>query len=71
MRAFNVTVVIKVPVRLGDKDIWVNPGSMKVTHMDGGFNAMNVQWSSSTPSFKLLYFKLFLVSYSLKLIRVI
>uniref|UniRef100_A0A667X2I5 Integrin, alpha M (complement component 3 receptor 3 subunit) n=1 Tax=Myripristis murdjan TaxID=586833 RepID=A0A667X2I5_9TELE len=30
VRAFNLTVVIKVPVKLGDKDIWVDPSSMQI-----------------------------------------
>ncbi|XP_063749943.1 integrin alpha-X-like isoform X2 [Eleginops maclovinus] len=30
IRALNLTVVIKVPVKLGDKDIWVDPGSLQI-----------------------------------------
>ncbi|XP_051925308.1 integrin alpha-M-like isoform X2 [Hippocampus zosterae] len=30
VRAFQVTVVIRVPVKLGEKDIWANPSSLQV-----------------------------------------
>ncbi|XP_034426297.1 integrin alpha-M-like [Hippoglossus hippoglossus] len=30
IRALNFTVVIKVPVKLGDKDIWVDPSSLQI-----------------------------------------
>ncbi|XP_056152886.1 integrin alpha-M-like [Lampris incognitus] len=30
VRAFNVTMVMKVPVKLGDKDIWVDPNSFQI-----------------------------------------
>ncbi|KAM4623967.1 integrin alpha-M-like [Polymixia lowei] len=30
VRAFNVTVVINVPMKLGEKDLWVDPGSIQI-----------------------------------------
>ncbi|KAA8581622.1 hypothetical protein FQN60_003203 [Etheostoma spectabile] len=32
IRAVNYTVVIKVPVKLGDKDIWVDSSSLRIPH---------------------------------------
>ncbi|KAM3842555.1 integrin alpha-M-like [Diretmus argenteus] len=36
LRAFNVTVLINVPVKLGDKDIWVDPTSIQIQDCQRG-----------------------------------